>query len=408
MPGTIESTLPSEKRIGRVDPTTITMTAESTSQPSKLSQSTEPPISTCMNLHDIEHAASQILTSRAYTYFHSAAESLQSLKSNLNDWKKISFRPRTLRSVKRVSVECHIMGAWSPLPIFIAPAAMARLAHDEGELCLAKAAARRKIPYCVSTYASMQQHQIAATKLEDGQQPTLFFQLYVPKSKSETIERVKMARRLGFKALVITIDTPVVGKREEDERYKVETDYKSGIADTPPLQERSGDYSDTPVLRGVHSSTLAWHDLKWIQEAWGNQGPVILKGIQSAEDAALAAAAGVDGIYLSNHGGRQLDFAPSSIHTLMEIRKFCPHVLKELQVYIDGGVRRGSDIIKALCLGAHAVSLGRPFMYGLGAYGEAGVLKVIDSRYLPDTSHVKCTLIHFCFLQYLMTKSRRP
>jgi L-lactate dehydrogenase (cytochrome) len=125
---------------------------------------------------------------------------------------------------------------------------------------------------------------------------------------------------------------------------------------------------------------LDWEDLKWIREAWAGTGPVVLKGIQTAEDAKRAAEIGVDGIYLSNHGGRQIDYGPSSIRTLLEIRTFCPEILSKVEIYLDGGIRRGADVLKALCLGATAVSLGRPFMYALGAYGSEGVVKAIQSK----------------------------
>ena len=276
----------------------------------------------------------------------------------------------------RVDMSLDIMGYHSTLPFFIAPAALAKLGHPDGEFCLARAAAQKGIPYCVSTSSSISHEELAEYSHKTDNQGNLFFQLYVAKKRREAAALISRARELGFNALIITVDTPVVGKREEDERFKAELLNEEGvevqqIADLSPNQE-------APILRGVFSSTLNWKDLKWICSAWQQQGPVILKGIQSAEDALLACKAGVDGIYLSNHGGRQVDSGPSSLRTLLEIRKFCPEVLEKVNVYLDGGVRRGTDIIKACCLGARGVGLGRPFMYALGAYGTEGVLKAIQ------------------------------
>jgi len=318
------------------------------------------PLKLCQNLLDIELQASKTLTERAYTYFHSAAETLSSMEANGRDWNEVSFRPRVLRNVARVDMTRRIMGQRGKLPFFIAPMAMIRLADQEGELALAKAAGTKGIPYSVSTYASYSHEEIMRCVKADKLPHLQFFQLYVPKKQEKGIELIQMARQLGFKALLVTVDTPVVGRREEDDRYKARVDYQSGVDDSPRTLDTSED-NEIPVLRGVHSSPLNWEDLKWIREAWGGAGPIILKGIQCAEDAKLAFEMGVEGIYLSNHGGRQLDYAPSSIQTLLEIRRFCPEILGKIEIYLDGRIRRGTDILKAICLGATAVGVGRPF-----------------------------------------------
>jgi L-lactate dehydrogenase (cytochrome) len=362
-----------------VDPGTSTVMAIAKPQQANESEGSNAfPISFCLSLDDIEIAAQRVLSRRAWTYFHSAADSLESLRSNLGDWKKISLRPRVLRNVARVDMQRTIMGQRSRLPFFIAPAAMAKLGHKDGELCLANGARIQDIPYCTSTYASVSHEDIAACFAE-RQGGCMFFQLYVSRSKERTLELISMARRLGFKALVVTVDVPVTGKREEDEKYTAEVEYNAGQVEMP-LTRDINPGNELPILRGVHSSTLDWDDLKWIRNAWGDSGPVVLKGIQTAEDAKRAADIGIDGVYLSNHGGRQIDYGPSSIRTLLEIRKFCPEIMNKVEIYLDGGVRRGADVLKALCLGATAVSLGRPFMYGLGAYGTEGVVRVIQCR----------------------------
>ncbi len=398
-PGTIERSLPKEKHLGSVDPATVS----SPSQPQvvrDLDKTARIPLSHCLNLDDVEKAAARIIPKSAYVYFASAADSLHSLKTNHGDWKKVGLRPRIMRNVRRVDMTRRMLGGKFRLPFFIAPAARARLVHEDGELCLTRGAAQWGIPHCPSTYSTVphdelmecltaQKKNVKFRNLEANEGGELWFQLYVAHEREKTIELVTMARDLGYKALIITVDTPVVGKREEDERFRAELATSSG--DNTVLTEwyKPADESDpdAPPLRGHHSSTLNWEDLPWIREAWAkgrdDAGPVVLKGIQTAEDAALAVYTyGVDGIYLSNHGGRQCDDAPSSIRTLLEIRKFYPELLQKAEVYVDGGVRRGADIIKALCLGAKGVGLGRPFMYSC-AMGDEGVSKVVQREYTP-------------------------
>ncbi|OAP62482.1 hypothetical protein AYL99_04687 [Fonsecaea erecta] len=392
--GTIERNLPKDKHLGSVDPATVS--SPSSPQVTRdLDKTARIPLAHCMNLDDVEKAATRLIPRSAYVYFSSAADSLGSLTNNRQDWKKVTLRPRVMRNVKRVDMSRVMLGTKFRLPFFIAPAARARLVHDDGELCFARASARKGIPYCPSTYSTVPHDELmrclTAEKKkvrfrnfspEDG--GTLWFQLYVALEKERTLELIAMARNLGYKALVITVDTPVVGKREEDERFRAELATASG--DNSVLTEwykpANEDDENSPPLRGHHSSTLNWDDLPWIREAWcrgrDDAGPIAIKGIQTAEDAALAVYEyGIDAIYLSNHGGRQCDDAPSSIRTLLEIRKFYPELLKKTEIYLDGGVRRGADVIKALCLGAKGVALGRPFMYSV-AMGDEGVAKVIQ------------------------------
>ena len=335
------------------------------------------PLSLFQNLDDFEVAAEKNLSKKAWVYYNSATDSLMSAKTNRLDWTKVTLRPRVMRNVARISLRRSIMGHESALPFFIAPAALAKLGHEDGELCLARGAARYDIPYCTSTYSSVPHADIADCLKAEHAGGALLFQLYVPVQKEGAKKLIAEARRLNFKALVLTVDSAVIGKREADDRYKAELDVEAGI-EIPRTRTVAG---EAPILRGAHSSTLDWNDLPWIREAWGGTGQIILKGIQTTEDAIMAAEAGVDAIYLSNHGGRQLDFAPSSIKTLLEIRKFCPDLFNRLDVYVDGGVTRGTDVVKALCLGAKAVGLGRTFMYALSGYGTQGVCKAIQSEF---------------------------
>jgi L-lactate dehydrogenase (cytochrome) len=393
--GTIEKTLLPDQHLGPVDMSTVASNGE----PQKvrdLAASERVPLSLIMSLQDMETAASKVLSRRAWTFYHSAADSLSSLEANLNDWNKISFRPRIMRNVARVSMSRKVMGQMLSLPIFVAPAARARLAHDDGEHCIVRGIARADMGYCTSNVASIGHEDLMKTLEEEGKGGTLFFQLYVPRDKQKAKDIIRMARELGYKALVVTVDSAVIGKREEDERYSAELAYQEGMGqevvprtadDRPTLGK------DLPILRGAHSSTLDWDDLKWIREEWGNSGPVLLKGIQTAEDAKMAYQMGVDGIYLSNHGGRQADHAPSSIRTLLEIRRFCPEIMKAgMEIILDGGCRRGADVLKALALGASAVGFGRPFLYAC-VYGTEGVEKTIQSKGIPRETEESLTSV---------------
>lgn len=335
------------------------------------------PLMLCMKLDDFERAARLAISKRAYAYFHSAADDHLTLRNNRKDWSKLLLRPRTLINVTKVDMRRKIMGFNSDLPFFIAPAAMARLAHPDGEICLLHGALKHNIPYCVSTYSSVSHEELSRSA--GRQKARLMFQLYVSKDQEKTRSLIKMARHNGFKALLITVDTAVGGKREEDEFLQALAAYEAGEDQVPrPTYATPGEKA--PILRGAHSSSLNWDDLGWILDEWSAAGPVYLKGIQCAEDARRALGAGVRGIYLSNHGGRQLESGASSLRVLLEIRAFCPEVLQQLEIYLDGGVRRGTDVIKALCLGVTAVGLGRPLMYALGAYGSDGVDSAIQSK----------------------------
>lgn len=377
--GTIEKSLDPSKHLGGVDGPLDWLQPDGEEVQEERSRDEIAPLSTLQNLDDIGREAQKALAKKGWVYYSSSADTTTSFARNRADWSRILFRPRILRNVARVDMRRRILGFESNLPFFIAPAAMAKLGHEEGELCLTRGAARWNIPQVTSNSSSTAHGEMAACLAEEqgeGKGGVLFWQLYVPVDKPRARERIEEAKRLGFKALIITVDTAVIGKREEDERYKAELDHAAGV-ETSRTRYASG---DNAVLRGVHSSTLCWDDLPWMKEIWGNTGPVVLKGIQTAEDALMACQAGMDGIYLSNHGGRQLDHAPSSVRTLLEIRRHCPEILGKMEVFLDGGVRRGSDIVKALCLGATAVGLGRPFLYALSGYGTAGVERAIQCK----------------------------
>lgn len=209
-----------------------------------------------------------------------------------------------------------------------------------------------------------------------------FFQLYINKDRRKTEDLLKVVNsKPQIKAIFVTVDLPVVSKREADERLKHETFMASGLSGS----HSSSDEKGSGLARSVGSfidPSFCWDDLEWLRRH--TKLPIVLKGIQSAADARIAMHMGCQGIVVSNHGGRALDGAPAAIVVLLELHKECPEVFDHMEVFIDGGVRRGSDILKALCLGASGVGLGRPFLYALN-YGKAGVDHLINGKL---TSHL--------------------
>lgn len=375
-----------EQCLGKVDETTSPSQQLQTRKPTVASRPSETDtmeIESCLSLHDLEIAAKERLSEHAWIYYSSAAQDRRSFDNNLNDWGHLRFRPRVMRDVKRVSTSRSILGFESSLPFFIAPCALGKLGHREGELCLVRGAAQANIPYCPSNSSSVPHDELAHCLSATSAGGCLFFQLYVKKSKAETIANITRARMLGYKALVVTVDANAVGIREDDDRRKIRETLASGQQYVSPWRAALANPDPETVLRAPHSSTLNWADLSWIKAAWQNAGPICVKGILTAEDAKIACDHSVDAVYLSNHGGRQLDAAPSGLAVLMEIRLHYPEVLNRCEVLLDGGVRRGSHVLQALCLGATAVGLGRPFMYAMGAYGTEGVQKAIESESSP-------------------------
>ncbi|SCZ88177.1 BZ3500_MvSof-1268-A1-R1_Chr2-1g04239 [Microbotryum saponariae] len=400
--GTIEDTLSPDKHLGPVDMTTVEKVVVQTAaafDPTKQLIS----LGECLNLFDIERAAEAKLKAKAFAYYASAADdertkvwNHQAFSAFLRVFKfgplpthlrvfltcplsiaEIRMRPRTLRNVTDIDPTTMMLGHPISLPIFIAPAAMGRLAHPEGERLLVKVAGIYKIPYMVSANASVSFEEIASLKVP-GQ--LLIYQLYVHKDRQRTEETLRKVVAAGYSAICLTVDTPVAGKRERDERATLDAESaadaassKQGVA--PPASNQGSSTGIGQILTSTFDADLNWSDLAWIKRVTGGL-PLIVKGIQSAEDAALCVHHGVEAIYLSNHGGRQLEGSPAGVETLLEIRAHEPHVLDKCEVYLDGGVKRGTDVLKALALGAKACGMGRPFLFSL-AFGELGVEKVV-------------------------------
>ncbi|KAF5657139.1 L-lactate dehydrogenase (cytochrome) [Fusarium heterosporum] len=338
-----------------------------------------PPLDSILSAADFEKAAQRSLTAKTWAFYSSAATDLVTHGKNKELVRRLMIRPRILRNVSKVNFKTSILGFSSSAPFFISPAAMARLAHPEGELALSRAAANQGIIQCISSNASF-----ALKSIANAAPPTqpFFFQLYVNSNHEKTIQLLGTMKELGVKAIFVTVDAPVPGKREADERAAQEQTVKSAISGGESSKDKKGSGFGRLMAQYIDKS-LSWDDLSWIREASGGL-PIVLKGVQTAEDVLKAAEYGVEGVLLSNHGGRSLDGAQASILVLLELRKNCPGIFDKLEVYIDGGFERGSDILKAIALGATAVGIGRPFLYSL-VHGQDGAEHLCNSESIPKT-----------------------
>ena len=348
-----------------------------------------------LNLDEIEAAATKKISGKAWAYYYSAADDLRSKSFNNKVYRDILLRPRVFVDCTNCDTSTTLLGHKVNVPFYIAPAAMARLGHPDGEAGMAKAASNYGALQVISNNASQTPEQI----VEGAPLGQMFgWQLYVQTERKKSEDMLARIHRLpSIKFICLTLDAPVPGKREHDERNKnvganlpVRSSVQEGSASTtsPDPQAakaggaKEGGKSSGGVGRALFAGTapdLTWKStLPWLEKH--THLPIVLKGIQTHEDAYLASlyAPQIKGIILSNHGGRAADTAPPAIHTLLEIRKYCPEVLTRIEVWVDGGIKRGTDVVKALCLGAKAVGLGRAPLFGLGAGGTAGVERVFE------------------------------
>ncbi|MDI1447049.1 alpha-hydroxy acid oxidase [Polyangium sp. 6x1] len=323
-----------------------------------------------LTVRDFERAARAALSAMAYDYYRSGADAERTLRENLRAYRRWEIHSRVLVDVSRLTLETEILGAPVSMPILIAPTAYHKLAHPEGELATARAATRAGTLYTVST--------LATTSLEDiarASKGPLWFQLYVHKDRELTRSLVERAEAAGYRAIVLTVDTPVLGRRLRDVRNGFGLPnglVMANLVDTKVAAGASGSALHR-YIASRHDASLSWRDVEWLRGI--TRLPLILKGIVRPDDTLLAIDAGAAGIIVSNHGARQLDSAPATLDVL-------PRVVEaaggRVPVLVDGGVRWGTDVLKALALGARAVMLGRPVLWGLATAGEAGVLRVLD------------------------------
>ncbi|XP_054780510.1 peroxisomal (S)-2-hydroxyacid oxidase GLO4-like isoform X2 [Prosopis cineraria] len=318
-----------------------------------------------VNVREFQQLAREALPKMYYDFYAGGAEDEFSLKENMEAFRRITLRPRVLVDVSRINMSTTLLGYRISAPIMIAPTAMHMLAHPE-----AKAAAACNTIMILSFMSTCTVEEVSLSC-----SAVRFFQLYVYKKRDVTAALVDRAERLGYKALVLTADVPRLGRREADIRNKMISPKLKNFDGLFSAEHESGNGSGLEAYANLTlDASLQWKDMAWLKSI--TNLPILIKGILTGEDAIKAVEVGVAGIVVSNHGARQLDYSPATISVLEEV----VHATKgKIPVLLDGGVRRGTDVFKALALGAQAVLVGRPVIYGLAAKGEAGVTQVIET-----------------------------
>ena len=346
-------------------------------------------LSKAADVGDLRTMAKKRMPAGCFDYIDGAAQDEVTAVNNVSSFKNYYFRPRVLRDVAAISTTTTLLGGQIPFPVMIAPTGFDRIAHSQGELAVARAAKRAGIPYSLSTMGTRSIEEVA--EVNDGRK---WFQVYVWRDKPLLKEMLERAAASGYEGIMITVDTAVLGRREREVRRGFSLPPKVGLETiidgsrhprwtsdflrAEPIQFANvkgssavGDGS-TPVtlsdyINSQFDPALSWSDIEWFRDNW--PGMIMIKGVQTVEDAEIAADMKLDGVILSNHGGRQLDYAPSPIDLVAPV---ADAVGDRTAVICDGGVRRGSDIVKAVAMGADACMIGRAYFYALGAAGERG------------------------------------
>ena len=322
---------------------------------------------TLLTLDDAERLAEEAISPEAWSYIFGGAGDERTLRWNRAAFSRYRLRPRVLVDVSSITTETTVLGTPVSMPVLVAPMAFHQIAHEEGELATAKGAAAAGTLMCVSTVATATPQDIA----EAAPGAPRWLQIYVFQDRGVSDGVIEQALEAGFSALVLTADLPVYGIRHRESR----TGFEAPEDDVPAIvraRERGGEKEEHHSL-GLLESGLEWDYVAELVERW--KVPVLVKGLVTAEDAVLACEHGASGVVVSNHGGRQLDGAIASLEALPEV---VAAVGDRAEVYLDGGVRRGSDVAIALALGARAVLVGRPVMYGLALGGAKGVEQVLE------------------------------
>ncbi|KAL3360827.1 hypothetical protein AABB24_014000 [Solanum stoloniferum] len=324
------------------------------------------------NVMEYEILAKERLPKMIYDYYASGAEDQWTLQENRNAFSRILFRPRILVDVSNIDTTTSVLGFKISMPIMVAPTAMQKMAHPEGEYATARATSAAGTIMTLSSWGTSSVEEVASTG------PGIrFFQLYVYKDRNVVMQLVKRAERAGFKAIALTVDTPRLGRREADIKNRFVLPPNLSLKNFEGLDlgkiDKTDDSGLASYVAGQVDQSLSWKDVKWLQTI--THLPILLKGVLTTEDARLAVESGAAGIIVSNHGARQLDYAPATVMALEEVVKV---VQGRLPVFLDGGIRRGTDVFKALALGASGVFIGRPVVFSLAVDGEAGVRKVLQ------------------------------
>jgi len=350
-------------------------------------------VSKAVNIADLRRMAERRLPRMVFDYIDGGAEREWTLRENTRAFEDVLFRPRSAVATPACDLTTSVLGLPISMPLILAPVGSSRLFYPRGEEDAAAAAGNAGTIYTLST--------LSGCRMEDVKQATsghAFYQLYLCGGRDSALSAIHRAKSAGYKALVVTIDTPVSGFRERDARNGIKELLAKNLSSVPHLGQMIvrprwlydyfGDgglmnfpnilingeplgYADVGAV--LEASMTSWQGFAWIREAWG--GPIIAKGVHTADDARRAVDAGAAAIVVSNHGARQLDGVAPTIRVLPEVVRA---VKGQTEILLDGGIRRGSDIVKALCMGARAVLIGRAYAYGLGAGGYAGVERALQ------------------------------
>ena len=353
-----------------------------------------PLMKTALNIEDLRRMARKRVPRIVFDYIDGGADDEITLRENVAAFDRYIFRPRCAVPANSCELQATVAGSQMALPLILGPVGSSRMFHPGGEAAAASAAGKAGLTYVLSTLSGTRMEEVRAAS-----RGPVWYQLYLVGGHDVARRAIARARAAGFSALVVTIDTPVAGLRERDFRNGTKELLSGrplamlphvgqvltrprwlagflrdrGLMRFPNVMLPDGPMAYADVGAALQASAICWDDLRWIRNEW--QGPLIIKGVHTAEDARRAVDAGAQAIVVSNHGGRQLDGVAATLDMLPEVVRA---VGSHTEVLMDGGVRRGSDIVKALCLGARAVLIGRGYAYGLAAGGEAGVANAIE------------------------------
>lgn len=319
-----------------------------------------------VNVEEFEALAREKLEKSVYDYYAGGAEDEITVAANREAFRRLFLKYRVLVDVSRVDLSTELLGVPLAFPVILAPTALHRLAHPEGEKMTARAAAAAGTLMTLSTVSSVPLEEVAAAAPAGAR----WFQLYCYEDRADTERLVARADRAGYRAIVLTVDAPILGRRERDVRNRFEV--PAGLT-AHPAARPSGSGGQWPLSSVIGQPALSWKDLVWIRAL--SPLPLVVKGIVRGDDAARAVDEGVAAVWVSNHGGRQLDTAIPTAEALSEVVRA---VAGQVPVIVDGGIRRGTDVLKALALGACAAAIGRPQLWGLAANGEEGVRLVLE------------------------------
>ena len=358
-----------------------------------MSRSVQPP--RVINIEDLRRIAKRRLPRVVFDYIDGGAEAELTLRANRQAFEAVTFRPRCAIATSTCNLRTTVLGTSLSMPLILAPVGSCRLMYPRGEEAAARAAGRAGIIYTLSTLSGCRLEDVAAAS-----EGPVWYQLYLVGGRDCALAAIERARKAGFSALVVTIDTAVAGMRERDIRNGAKELLSGNLREILPFVRQlftkprwlaafladgglmkfanviipgKGPMLYADVTTALEQAVVSWQDLSWIRDAWN--GPIIIKGVHTGEDARRAVDVGANALVVSNHGGRQLDGVAPTLQMLPEVLSA---VGDRVEVLLDGGIRRGSDIVKALCLGARAVLTGRAYAYGLGAAGEVGVTRAIE------------------------------